>query len=158
MGGNMHGSGKYTWQDGKEYCGQYIDDKKTGYGVYKWPDERKYKGYWLNGKQHGLAEYETNMMTPRNHLEITSKYGLWEGGRRIKWFTVTKDEDLMTQKRRIEEEVLLRNKQEIIDCTSPKNKNKNQVPMTFNAPQNFTINLTEKIEFAKELKNRLDML
>ena len=32
----MHGKGKITWVDGREYDGEYVDDKKHGYGVYKW--------------------------------------------------------------------------------------------------------------------------
>jgi len=98
MNGNMHGLGKYHWNDGKEYKGQYLDDKKTGFGIYAWPDGRQYRGYWLNGKQHGLAEYSTAAMTPRNQMETTSRYGYWEGGRRIKWFDVNHEESLDEQK------------------------------------------------------------
>lgn len=32
----MHGKGKITWPDGREYEGDYVDDKKHGYGVFKW--------------------------------------------------------------------------------------------------------------------------
>lgn len=90
----MHGVGKYVWSDGKEYRGQYFDDKKTGYGIYTWPDKRQYKGYWLNGKQHGLAEYTSAIMTPRNQLEQTSRYGRWVHGRRKEWFEINKNQDL----------------------------------------------------------------
>ena len=30
----MHGQGLYKWPDGRQYEGQYVDDKKEGYGVY----------------------------------------------------------------------------------------------------------------------------
>ena len=32
----MHGKGKISWIDGREYEGEYIDDKKHGYGIFKW--------------------------------------------------------------------------------------------------------------------------
>ena len=32
----MHGKGKIAWPDGREYEGDYVDDKKHGYGVFKW--------------------------------------------------------------------------------------------------------------------------
>ena len=41
-----------------------------------------------------MFEYSTDIMTPRNGLESMSRYGLWEGGRRIKWFDINKEEDL----------------------------------------------------------------
>lgn len=30
---------------------------KEGYGVFTWPDGRQYKGYWVNGKQHGKGVF-----------------------------------------------------------------------------------------------------
>lgn len=32
----MHGRGKYTWEDGRFYEGEYVEDKKQGYGIYRW--------------------------------------------------------------------------------------------------------------------------
>jgi len=55
----MHGIGIYTWNDLKQYEGEYVHDKKEGYGKYSWPDGRIYKGYWKDGKQHGLGELIT---------------------------------------------------------------------------------------------------
>ena len=40
----MHGSGVFTWADGRRYEGEYVDDKKEGHGVFKWPDGRQYDG------------------------------------------------------------------------------------------------------------------
>ena len=34
----MHGRGKYTFKDGKEYDGEYQYDKKHGFGIFNWPD------------------------------------------------------------------------------------------------------------------------
>lgn len=75
----MEGVGAYIWNDGRIYEGEYRDDKKHGYGVYKWADGRKYSGYWCRGKQHGLGTY----VVPS---EERMKFGLWEDGKRIKWF------------------------------------------------------------------------
>ena len=49
-----------------------------GYGYYKWTDERMYEGYWFKGKQHGLGVYSD----PKKGI----RYGLWEHGKRIKWY------------------------------------------------------------------------
>ena len=97
----MHGFGKYIWKDNKQYEGQYVDDKKHGYGIYTWPDGRIYKGYWKDGKQHGLAEYQ---LKASSGLQI--RYGLWEGGARIKWFKINKEEDTQKQLKDIEEQYI----------------------------------------------------
>lgn len=75
----MQGFGIYIYADGVRYDGQYLNDKKEGYGVYYWTDGRKYEGWWHLGKQHGLGSYiDSN--------KASLKFGLWEAGRRIKWF------------------------------------------------------------------------
>ena len=76
----MHGFGIYIYNDGVMYLGQYLDDKKTGYGLYKWTDSRKYEGWWYGGKQHGLGIY-------KDPTKKKVKYGLWEHGTRIVWYT-----------------------------------------------------------------------
>lgn len=77
---NMEGVGCYIWSDGRKYEGEYLDDKKHGFGVYLWSDGRLYEGYWYRGKQHGLGKYKNE------EQEFNIKYGLWEDGKRIKWF------------------------------------------------------------------------
>jgi len=72
--------GIYFWQDGRKYQGQYKDDKKHGFGQYIWADGRTYEGYWFRGKQHGLGKY----IVPKDEKV---KYGLWEDGKRIEWFS-----------------------------------------------------------------------
>ena len=42
-------------------------------------DGRRYEGWWHKGKQHGLGTYIDN---GKGNI----KYGLWENGKRIKWF------------------------------------------------------------------------
>jgi hypothetical protein len=76
---DMHGFGIYIYADGIRYDGQYENDKKEGYGIYYWTDGRKYEGWWHKSKQHGLGTYTDSSKN-------TIKYGLWENGKRIKWF------------------------------------------------------------------------
>ena len=75
----MHGYGFYVYADGVKYNGQFEFDKKQGFGVYSWTDGRKYEGYWHKGKQHGLGIY-----TGSDGSSV--KYGIWENGKRLKWF------------------------------------------------------------------------
>ena len=75
----MQGFGIYIYSDGVRYDGEYLADKKEGYGVYYWTDGRKYEGWWHKGKQHGLGTY---IDTAKSSI----KYGLWENGKRVKWF------------------------------------------------------------------------
>lgn len=75
----MHGVGIYFWADGRKFEGQYSGDKKDGFGTYCWTDGRKYEGWWSRGKQHGLGTY----IDP---AKGKVKYGLWENGKRVKWF------------------------------------------------------------------------
>jgi hypothetical protein len=46
----MNGNGKFTWPDGKQYDGEYVDDLKEGTGIFKWPDGKEYEGPWVKGK------------------------------------------------------------------------------------------------------------
>ncbi|CAD8114656.1 unnamed protein product [Paramecium primaurelia] len=73
----MNGRGIYYWPDGRNYDGEYLNDKKHGFGVYKWNDGRCYEGYWLQGKQHGIGRYMLN--------DGQSQVGVWENGIRKKW-------------------------------------------------------------------------
>jgi len=34
MNNKMHGKGRFTWKDGREYNGEYKDDKKEGFGTF----------------------------------------------------------------------------------------------------------------------------
>ena len=78
----MSGHGIYLYSDGVRYDGEYVDDKKDGFGVYYWTDGRKYEGWWHKGKQHGLGQYVDS-------TKKTLKFGLWEHGKRVRWFDDT---------------------------------------------------------------------
>ena len=36
----MHGRGLLIWADGKQYEGEFQDDKRHGQGTFKWTDGR----------------------------------------------------------------------------------------------------------------------
>ena len=59
--------------------GDYLFDKKEGFGIYKWTDGRMYEGWWVKGKQHGPGTYHD---TAKNSV----RKGLWENGKRLKWY------------------------------------------------------------------------
>ena len=46
----MHGKGILIWPDGKEYTGDFYEDKRHGFGKFKWKDGREYEGEWVKGK------------------------------------------------------------------------------------------------------------
>lgn len=84
----MHGIGIYQYKDGLIYQGYFVQDKKEGYGIYNWSDGRTYKGQWSRGKQHGLGIYRD----PKKEKE---RHGLWEEGKRKKWFEDKQTIDLI---------------------------------------------------------------
>ena len=51
----MHGYGKYVWQDGRKYVGNYKFNKKHGQGAYTFTDGSKYYGEWADGNMHGVG-------------------------------------------------------------------------------------------------------
>ena len=82
----MHGSGVFTWKDGKKYVGEYVDDKKEGWGEFTWPAKvgadgavkgaRVYKGEWRGGKQHGKGR----IVDVESGREVE---GVWEDGDKV---------------------------------------------------------------------------
>ena len=46
----MDGEGTLTWPTGKQYEGNFLNNKRHGYGVFTWEDGHCYKGNWKNGK------------------------------------------------------------------------------------------------------------
>lgn len=80
LNNDMHGLGIYIYQDGIRYEGYFQADKKEGFGIYYWTDGRKYEGQWHKAKQHGIGIYTD----PNKNIH---KKGLWEMGKRKKWYT-----------------------------------------------------------------------
>ena len=46
----MHGKGLLKWKDGKQYLGEFVNDKREGHGTFLWKDGRIYDGAWKDGK------------------------------------------------------------------------------------------------------------
>ena len=78
----MNGYGVFTWNDGRIYEGNFINDLKHGKGRFKWPDGKIYSGTWEFGKQHGSGEY--TFYEPK-HKKFITKKGMWEKGIRKEW-------------------------------------------------------------------------
>lgn len=55
--GKKHGEGVFLYNNGAKYEGEYCDDLKEGYGVYHYENGDEYAGYWLNNKRHGKGTF-----------------------------------------------------------------------------------------------------
>ena len=53
LDGKFHGQGTYTWPNGGRYSGAYKFGLKHGSGIYEWADGNKYDGEFKHGKRHG---------------------------------------------------------------------------------------------------------
>ena len=49
----IHGFGVYIWSDGRRYEGQWQKSRMHGNGTFSWSDGRVYKGDYLNDQKHG---------------------------------------------------------------------------------------------------------
>jgi hypothetical protein len=45
--------GVYNWSDGREYRGDWKNNKMEGKGIFKWPDGRRYEGDYKDDKKEG---------------------------------------------------------------------------------------------------------
>ena len=55
--GIPHGKGTFTWPDGDQYTGGFVDGLKTGKGTYTWANGNKYTGDWVNDQKTGKGTY-----------------------------------------------------------------------------------------------------
>lgn len=56
--GQLHGSGKLVWSDGRRYTGKFKNNLQHGEGEYVVPGyggDTVFRGTWKNGKLHGLG-------------------------------------------------------------------------------------------------------
>ena len=125
----MNGFGIYIWPGDRKYVGFYVNDQKQGYGKYFWNDGREFHGWWYQNKQYGPGKYfeqKGKGFSLRGIDQDQPKYGLWENGRRIRWFTG--------------EEVALISRG-ALDYTQfyelPKSKTEAPNGLSFEAPSNF---------------------
>ena len=56
--GKRHGKGKYTFQGGGFYDGEYSDDAKHGFGTMEYPDGSQYVGNFNANMKHGAGTYK----------------------------------------------------------------------------------------------------
>jgi len=75
--GILQGQACMTWPDGRTYTGQYEQNRKHGVGVFSWPDGRRYSGNWSQGLREGRGVY-TNARGETRH-------GLWQEDRPLAW-------------------------------------------------------------------------
>ena len=55
--GKKQGYGKYEWNDGSIYEGNFKDDKISGIGKLSIPDKGTYEGNFVNGRKEGEGKY-----------------------------------------------------------------------------------------------------
>ena len=49
----MHGEGYYTWKDGTNYEGQFVNNNIHGFGKFTSAKGKIYEGMWVNNEKHG---------------------------------------------------------------------------------------------------------
>ena len=55
---NFEGNGKYIWEDGSHYIGQWKDDLRNGKGTLYYQNGKiNYDGDWVNGRPNGYGKY-----------------------------------------------------------------------------------------------------
>lgn len=85
--GNIHGKGKYYYQNGSTYEGDYNMNKRHGYGQYIWNKTKYYVGGWKDDLQSGEGVYCKEGIVVR---------GIWRKGKLInKAINLTIDEKSM---------------------------------------------------------------
>ena len=74
----MNGLGVFTWPDGNQYIGQYLNDKRHGKGILKKANGDRFEGMWKDDVEDGLGEiiYANG---------DKKKIGKWENGTIILW-------------------------------------------------------------------------
>ncbi len=50
--------GMYTWNDRRQFVGDWVQNKMDGEGIFIWPDDRKYQGQYKDDKKEGYGIFE----------------------------------------------------------------------------------------------------
>lgn len=53
----------YTWNDKRQFIGDWKNNKMDGEGTFIWPDERKYQGQYKDDKKEGYGVFEWYCLT-----------------------------------------------------------------------------------------------
>lgn len=57
FGDCSNGYGRYTYDSGFTYEGDFVDGYRVGYGLLIWPTNEFYGGEWFDGIRHGYGSY-----------------------------------------------------------------------------------------------------
>tara|TARA_B100001057_G_scaffold153147_1_gene153279 strand:- start:1231 stop:2679 length:1449 start_codon:yes stop_codon:yes gene_type:complete len=66
-GDKINGKGNMVWENGSLYQGNYLDGKRHGFGKFKWPNGDIYEGEFKDGNLDGIGKM------------IQKKVGIYEG-------------------------------------------------------------------------------
>merc|ERR1712176_1400698 len=55
--GEPHGRGTVTWENGGQYCGEWVDGKANGHGVMQYQNGDRYEGGWKDGCRFGQGTH-----------------------------------------------------------------------------------------------------
>lgn len=89
------GRGHYKWKDGREYRGEFMNDKRHGKGKMWWPDGAVYQGDFFDGFRDGYGlhdfangdRYEGSVVRNKfdgegsfSWVDGNSYHGIWKDG------------------------------------------------------------------------------
>jgi len=84
--GHVHGDGRMSWISPHGwfvYEGQYVMDIKHGTGKFTWPDGRIYDGDWREGKRWGKGDYTNLKGRVRPGIWVQDKFERWLDGESV---------------------------------------------------------------------------
>lgn len=67
--GLMNGYGIYTWKNGSQYEGHFLNGKKNGKGKYMDANGTVFDGMWRDGKRHGKGTLKVPGLNDLLHWE-----------------------------------------------------------------------------------------
>lgn len=106
-------------------------------------DDRQYSGFWALGKQHGLGKYVVNEKLEDGTVKKKIKYGLWEDGKRIEWFTDDMVESIRSRREDYRSLFHKNTSSELVDARAD-----------FESPTNFESNMKKVLGKLTQLYNK----
>ncbi len=73
VNGQQEGNGTLTYKDGGKYTGEFVNGYRQGMGTFTWASGVKHSGQWMKGNQHGEGTYI--------YADGTISTGIWENGK-----------------------------------------------------------------------------